>query len=73
MLLSFLFLEKPRGQMRASLQGVSLEVVCSIAQEVHYRCEIMQYVARVNVYSYSKFNLLTFKCCSEVSCFSLWD
>lgn len=63
-MLSFLFLEKPRAQMRASLHWLSLEGVCGIGWEVYYRCEIMQYISRVNVYSFSKFNPPTFKCCS---------
>lgn len=64
MFLSFLFLEKPRAQRRASLHQVHLEVVHGLAREVPYRCEITQYVARVNVYSYPKFDPPTFKCCS---------
>lgn len=39
-----------------SLGNESWEMVYGTAWEVYYRCEIMQYVSRVNVYSYSKFN-----------------
>lgn len=44
-----------------------------IAWEVYYRCEIMQYVSRVNVYSFSKFNPPTCKCCiwKWMYCFGL--
>lgn len=60
-LLPFLFLEKPRAQMRASLLGVSLAGVYGMAWEVYYRCEIMPYARRVNVYSYSKFKHCSWK------------
>lgn len=72
MSLSFLFLEKPRAQMRASLHGVDVEAGHGIAWEVRYRCEIMQFVVRVNVYSFSKFNP-PFKHCSwkQICCVGL--
>lgn len=63
-MLSFLFLEKPRAPMRASLHRLDLEGVRGIGWEVYYRCEIMQYISRVDVYSYSKFNTPAFKHCS---------
>lgn len=74
MLLPVLFLEKPRAQMRASLHWVTLEVVYGTAWEVYYRCEIVQYVSRVNVYSFSKFNPPTFECsiCKWIYCCGLW-
>lgn len=69
--ISFIF-RKTKGSDESFPTLSHLRGVYGGAGEVCCRCEVMQSIASINVYSYSKFNPPTLKRWKGICCLGLW-